>query len=102
LANFNAYWQLIIRVLVNESNQKSRISNCGARYPFPSRYQGLCKRDAAVVDKPLIQYAVEEAYAAGIRHMIFVTGRTKRSVETTLILPTNWRMNLSWLARPSS
>ena len=24
-----------------------------------------------VVDKPLIQYAVEEAYAAGIRHMIF-------------------------------
>lgn len=35
----------------------------------------------SVVDKPLIQYAVEEAYAAGIRHMIFVTGRTKRSVE---------------------
>ena len=34
-----------------------------------------------VVDKPLIQYAVEEAYEAGIRHMIFVTGRTKRSVE---------------------
>ena len=27
------------------------------------------------VDKPLIQYAVEEAYAAGVRHMIFVTGR---------------------------
>jgi UTP--glucose-1-phosphate uridylyltransferase len=35
----------------------------------------------SVVDKPLIQYAVEEAYAAGIRQMIFVTGRTKRSVE---------------------
>ena len=34
-----------------------------------------------VVDKPLIQYAVEEAYEAGIRHMIFVTGRTKRSIE---------------------
>ena len=34
-----------------------------------------------VVDKPLIQYAVEEAYLAGIRHMIFVTGRTIRSVE---------------------
>lgn len=34
-----------------------------------------------IVDKPLIQYAVEEAYAAGIRQMIFVTGRTKRSVE---------------------
>ena len=34
-----------------------------------------------VVDKPLIQYAVEEAVAAGITDMIFVTGRTKRSIE---------------------
>ena len=34
-----------------------------------------------VVDKPLIQYAVEEAYAAGIRDMIFVTGRNKRAIE---------------------
>jgi UTP--glucose-1-phosphate uridylyltransferase len=29
----------------------------------------------------LIQYAVEEAYEAGIRHMIFVTGRNKRAIE---------------------
>src|SRR6188768_4237792 len=34
-----------------------------------------------IVDKPLVQYAVEEAYAAGIRQMIFVTGRHKRSIE---------------------
>ncbi|MBK7565698.1 MAG: UTP--glucose-1-phosphate uridylyltransferase GalU [Propionivibrio sp.] len=34
-----------------------------------------------VVDKPLIQYAVEEAVEAGISDMIFVTGRTKRSIE---------------------
>ncbi|MDP3706179.1 MAG: UTP--glucose-1-phosphate uridylyltransferase GalU [Legionellaceae bacterium] len=34
-----------------------------------------------IVDKPLIQYAVEEAYEANIRQMIFVTGRSKRSVE---------------------
>ncbi|MCH9756768.1 MAG: UTP--glucose-1-phosphate uridylyltransferase GalU [Gammaproteobacteria bacterium] len=39
------------------------------------------KEMLAVVDKPLIQYAVEEAYAAGIRQMIFITGRAKRSVE---------------------
>ncbi|ORC47214.1 hypothetical protein B2G74_24925 [Burkholderia sp. A27] len=31
-----------------------------------------------IVDKPLIQYAVEEAMAAGITEMIFVTGRSKR------------------------
>lgn len=34
-----------------------------------------------IVDKPLIQYAVEEAAAAGIRDMIFVTGRNKRAIE---------------------
>ena len=34
-----------------------------------------------VVDKPLIQYAVEEAVAAGISEMIFVTGRNKRAIE---------------------
>lgn len=34
-----------------------------------------------VVDKPLIQYAVEEAIAAGITEMIFITGRNKRAIE---------------------
>ncbi|MDH4293716.1 MAG: UTP--glucose-1-phosphate uridylyltransferase GalU [Betaproteobacteria bacterium] len=34
-----------------------------------------------VVDKPLIQYAVEEAVAAGITDLIFVTGRGKRAIE---------------------
>jgi len=34
-----------------------------------------------VVDKPLIQYAVEEAVAAGITDMIFITGRNKRTIE---------------------
>ncbi|HEU4925307.1 MAG TPA: UTP--glucose-1-phosphate uridylyltransferase GalU [Burkholderiales bacterium] len=34
-----------------------------------------------IVDKPLIQYAVEEAAAAGITEMVFVTGRNKRAIE---------------------
>ena len=34
-----------------------------------------------IVDKPLIQFAVEEAVAAGLTDMIFVTGRTKRIIE---------------------
>ena len=34
-----------------------------------------------VIDKPLMQYATEEAIAAGITELIFVTGRTKRSIE---------------------
>ncbi len=34
-----------------------------------------------IVDKPLIQYAVEEALAAGINDMVFITGRNKRAIE---------------------
>ncbi|QND82841.1 UTP--glucose-1-phosphate uridylyltransferase [Chromobacterium vaccinii] len=34
-----------------------------------------------IVDKPLIQYAVEEAVAAGITELVFITGRNKRSIE---------------------
>ncbi len=34
-----------------------------------------------IVDKPLIQYAVEEAIAAGCTEMVFITGRNKRSIE---------------------
>ena len=34
-----------------------------------------------IVDEPLIQYAVEEAIAAGITNLIFITGRNKRSIE---------------------
>jgi len=34
-----------------------------------------------IVDKPIIQYAVEEAVAAGVTELIFVTGRSKRSIE---------------------
>lgn len=39
------------------------------------------KEMLSIVDKPLIQYAVEEAIAAGITEMIFVTGRNKRAIE---------------------
>lgn len=39
------------------------------------------KEMLTVVDKPLIHYAVEEAIAAGIREMVFITSRHKRSIE---------------------
>jgi UTP--glucose-1-phosphate uridylyltransferase len=39
------------------------------------------KEMLTVVDKPLIQYAAEEAIAAGITDLIFVTGRSKRAIE---------------------
>jgi UTP--glucose-1-phosphate uridylyltransferase len=43
--------------------------------------KAIPKEMLTVVDKPLIQYAVEEAYGAGIRQMIFVTGRNKYAIE---------------------
>jgi len=39
------------------------------------------KEMLTVVDKPLIHYAVEEAVAAGVKEMIFVTNRNKRAIE---------------------
>ena len=43
--------------------------------------KALPKEMLPVVDKPLIQYAVEEAQAAGIEEFIFVTGRNERAIE---------------------
>ncbi|MEO6986726.1 MAG: UTP--glucose-1-phosphate uridylyltransferase GalU [Paralcaligenes sp.] len=43
--------------------------------------KAMPKEMLPVVDKPLIQYAVEEAIAAGITDLIFITGRNKRAIE---------------------
>jgi UTP--glucose-1-phosphate uridylyltransferase len=55
------------------------VAGLGTRFLPATKAQP--KEMLPVVDKPLIQYAVEEAYAAGVRHMIFVTGRNKRAIE---------------------
>ncbi|KQP17580.1 UTP--glucose-1-phosphate uridylyltransferase GalU [Pseudorhodoferax sp. Leaf265] len=55
------------------------VAGLGTRFLPATKAQP--KEMLPVVDKPLIQYAVEEAYAAGIRQMIFVTGRNKRAIE---------------------
>jgi UTP--glucose-1-phosphate uridylyltransferase len=41
----------------------------------------MAKEMLPIVDKPLIQYAVEEAYASGITQIIFVTGAGKKAIE---------------------
>src|SRR5438132_1401611 len=55
------------------------VAGLGTRFLPATKAQP--KEMLPVVDKPLIQYAVEEAYEAGVRHMIFVTGRSKRAIE---------------------
>ena len=55
------------------------VAGMGTRF-LPAT-KAMPKEMLPVVDKPLIQYAVEEAIAAGITELIFVTGRNKRAIE---------------------
>ncbi len=55
------------------------VAGLGTRF-LPAT-KSLAKEMLTVVDKPLIQYAVEEARAAGIEEFIFVTGRGKGALE---------------------
>jgi len=54
------------------------VAGLGTRFLPATKAQP--KEMLPVVDKPLIQYAVEEAYAAGVREMIFVSGRSKTTL----------------------
>ena len=54
------------------------VAGLGSRF-LPAT-KAIAKEMLPIVDKPLIQYAVEEALAAGIEQMIFITGRTKNAI----------------------
>ena len=55
------------------------VNGLGTRF-LPAT-KAMPKEMLPIVDKPMIQYAVEEAARAGITEMIFVTGRNKRAIE---------------------
>ena len=55
------------------------VAGMGTRF-LPAT-KAMPKEMLPVVDKPLIQYAVEEAIAAGVTELIFITGRNKRAIE---------------------
>ena len=55
------------------------VAGLGTRF-LPAT-KAMPKELLPIVDKPLIQYAAEEAIAAGIDTLIFVTGRNKRAIE---------------------
>ncbi|WP_028226688.1 UTP--glucose-1-phosphate uridylyltransferase GalU [Paraburkholderia ferrariae] len=65
--------------MLNVTKAVFPIAGLGTRF-LPAT-KASAKEMLPIVDKPLIQYAVEEAIAAGITEMIFVTGRSKRAVE---------------------
>tara|TARA_S200000501_G_C20844184_1_gene752981 strand:- start:1529 stop:2410 length:882 start_codon:yes stop_codon:yes gene_type:complete len=55
------------------------VAGLGSRFLPATKAQP--KEMLPIVDKPLIQYAVEEAVEAGITELIFITGRNKRAIE---------------------
>lgn len=55
------------------------VAGLGTRF-LPAT-KAMAKEMLTVVDKPIIQYAVEEAFDAGIEQIIFVTGRGKKALE---------------------
>jgi UTP--glucose-1-phosphate uridylyltransferase len=55
------------------------VAGLGTRF-IPAT-KAMAKEMLPVVDKPIIQYAVEEAFDAGIEQIIFVTGRGKKALE---------------------
>ena len=55
------------------------IAGLGTRF-LPAT-KAMPKELLPIIDKPLIQYAAEEAIAAGLDTLIFITGRNKRAIE---------------------
>jgi UTP--glucose-1-phosphate uridylyltransferase len=71
---------------VIENSMKTRVRKAvfpvaGMGTRFLPATKAIPKEMLPIVDKPLIQYAVEEAIAAGIDHFIFVTGKAKTAIE---------------------
>ena len=65
---------------MSSSIRKAVFPVAGLGTRFLPATKAVPKEALPIVDKPLIQYAVEEALAAGIDHLVFVTGRNKRAI----------------------
>ena len=66
---------------MNDQIKKAVFPVAGFGTRFLPATKAMPKELLPIVDKPLIQYAAEEAIAAGIDTLIFVTGRNKRAIE---------------------
>lgn len=67
--------------MMNKKISKAVFPVAGFGTRFLPATKAMPKELLPIVDKPLIQYAAEEAIAAGIDTLIFVTGRNKRAIE---------------------
>jgi UTP--glucose-1-phosphate uridylyltransferase len=71
----------MVKIRMTKRVRKAIFPVGGLGTRFLPATKAMPKEMLPVVDKPLIQYAVEEAQAAGIEELIFVTGRGKTAIE---------------------
>src|ERR1700709_1831112 len=67
--------------MTNKRVRKAVFPVAGFGTRFLPATKAVPKELLPIVDRPLIQYAIDEALAAGIEQMIFVTGRGKHAIE---------------------
>jgi UTP--glucose-1-phosphate uridylyltransferase len=61
--------------------KKAVIPVAGLGTRFLPATKAMPKEMLTIVDRPVVQYAVDEAFGAGIEHVVFVTGRNKNAIE---------------------
>ena len=61
--------------------RKAVIPVAGLGTRFLPATKAMPKEMLTIVDRPVVQYAVDEALEAGIEHIVFVTGRNKHVIE---------------------
>jgi hypothetical protein len=71
----------VIRRMMMKRVTKAVFPVAGLGSRFLPATKASPKEMMPIVDKPLIQYAVEEAVAAGMTDLVFITGRSKRAIE---------------------
>ncbi|GEN48440.1 hypothetical protein FD11_GL000614 [Ligilactobacillus pobuzihii E100301 = KCTC 13174] len=70
--------------------RKAVIPAAGLGTRFLPATKALAKEMLSIIDKPTIQYIVEEAKKSGIEDILIVTGKGKRPLKIILILCLNW------------
>jgi len=81
--------------------RKAVIPAAGLGTRFLPATKAMPKEMLPIVDKPTIQFIVEEAKKSGIEDILIVTGKTKRSIEDHLILIQNLNKICKKKVKPS-
>ncbi len=79
---------------MNNKIRKAIIPAAGLGTRFLPATKAQPKEMLPIVDKPTIQYIIEEAIASGIEEILVITGRSKNQLKITLTVMWNLKWNL--------